>query len=216
MLHLLSEEKTIAYQFVAELRSEILQKDSARFRRNLNKLGQIMAYEISKTMEYSTEEVSTPLGIANEELIDDQVVLGTILRAGLPFHQGFLDYFDSSENAFISAYRTHHKDGSFEIKMEYLTCPDLTDKVLILCDPMIATGASIEASLECLKEYGKPREIHIATVIGSSYGLAHIKRLYPKIHIWAFREDEELTAKSYIVPGLGDAGDLSFGSKSQN
>lgn len=216
MLHLLSNENTIANQFVAEIRSETIQKDAARFRKNLNRLGQVMAYEISKTMHYSAEEVNTSLGIAIEELIENEIVLATILRAGLPFHQGFLEYFDSAENAFISAYRTHHKDGSFEIKMEYLTCPDLTGKTLILADPMLATGASIEATIEALKPYGKPAHIHIATVIASSYGIEYIRRLYPKVHLWTFRADEELTAKSYIVPGLGDAGDLSYGSKSQD
>lgn len=216
MLHLLSNENTIANQFVAEIRSETIQKDAARFRKNLNRLGQVMAYEVSKTMHYNTEEVNTSLGIAMEELIENEIVLATILRAGLPFHQGFLEYFDSAENAFISAYRTHHKDGSFEIKMEYLTCPDLTGKTLIIADPMLATGASIEATIEALKPYGKPSHIHVATVIASSYGIEYIRRLYPKVHLWTFRADEELTAKSYIVPGLGDAGDLSYGSKSQD
>lgn len=216
MFHLLSKENTIADRFISEIRSEIIQTDPARFRKNLNRLGQIMAYEISKTFEYKTQEVSTPLGIAEEPCIEDNIVLGTILRAGLPFHQGFLEYFDNAENAFISAYRSHHKDGSFEIKMEYITCPDLTGKVVILADPMLASGASIEATLEAIKEYGKPSSIHVATIIASSDGLKNVRRLYPEVNFWTFREDEELTAKSYIVPGLGDAGDLAYGSKSQD
>lgn len=216
MLHLLSKENTIADRYITEIRSEIIQKDPARFRKNLNRLGQIMAYEISKTLQYENQSVSTPLGIAEEPAITDNLVLAAILRAGLPFHQGFLDTFDDAENAFISAYRSHHKDGSFEINMEYITCPDLTGKIVILADPMLATGASIEAALEVLKEYGKPKSIHVATVIASVFGLKNLKRLYPKVNFWTFREDEELTAKSYIVPGLGDAGDLAYGSKSQD
>lgn len=216
MLHLLSKENTVADRYITEIRSETIQKDPARFRKNLNRLGQIMAYEISKTLQYENESVSTPLGIAEEPAMTDRLVLGTILRAGLPFHQGFLDTFDYAENAFISAYRSHHKDGSFEINMEYITCPDLTGKVIILVDPMLASGASIEAALETIKEYGKPKSIHVATIIASKFGLKNLKRLYPKVNFWTFREDEELTAKSYIVPGLGDAGDLAYGSKSQD
>ncbi len=216
MLHNLSNNNSISDHFVSQLRSESIQSDGMRFRKNLERLAQIMAYEISKTMNYTELEVHTPLGIAHESKIEDQVVLGTILRAGLPMHHGFLSYFDDAENAFISSFRSHHKDGSFEIKMEYLTCPNLEGKVLILADPMLATGASIQAALEGLEDFGTPSAIHISVIISSSEGIDYIKRLYPKAHIWVYRIDDELTAKSYIVPGLGDAGDLAFGSKSQD
>ncbi len=216
MLHNLSNTNSISDHFVSQLRSESIQKDGMRFRKNLERLAQIMAYEISKTFNYSESEVHTPLGIAHEAKIEDQVVLGTILRAGLPMHHGFLSFFDDAENAFISSFRSHHKDGSFEIKMEYLTCPNLENKVLILADPMLATGASIKAAIEGLEAFGKPSAIHIAVIISSSEGVDNIRRLYPKAHLWVYRIDDELTAKSYIVPGLGDAGDLAFGSKSQD
>lgn len=187
-----------------------------RFRRNLERLGEVLAYEISKTLKYEENSVETLLGIANTQVPNQRIVLSTILRAGLPFHQGMLNYFDQADNAFISAYRMHHKGGTFEIKLEYISCPQLDDCVLILCDPMLATGASIDLTIKALLEYGQPTEIHVVTAIASSYGLSYIRRLHPKVHIWMGAEDEELTAKSYIVPGLGDAGDLSFGSKLQD
>lgn len=210
-----SEHDTIVNRFVAELRDVNIQKDRMRFRRNLERIAEVMAYEISKTLDYEVKEVETPLGIANPRLPASRVVIASILRAGLPFHHGFLNYFDSSDNAFISAYRMHHKDGSFEINLEYVSCPDLTDSTLIIADPMLATGASMDLGIKALQEYGKAKEIHVVTAIASSFGFEYIKRIHPKVHIWAGAIDDELTARSYIVPGLGDAGDLSFGSKLQ-
>ncbi len=176
-----------------------------------------MAYEISKKLRYKEVETITPLGVAKSFQLKDKLVLGTILRAGLPMHEGMLSVFDDVENAFISAYRKHHKDGSFEIHLEYISSPDLTNKVLILCDPMLATGASIVKSLDALtSEYGTPKEIHIASVVASSAGLEYVTIEYPDATIWIGAEDEELTAKSYIVPGLGDAGDLAYGQKTND
>lgn len=216
MVFNLSTQNTIANKFLAELRDSSIQQDSMRFRRNLERIGEIMAYEISKTLDYEVKEVETPLGIAEMSLPKDRIVLATILRAGLPLHNGMLNYFDNAQNAFISAYRKHHKDGSFDINLEYVSSPKIEDSVLILCDPMLATGASMDLTLKQLKEFGTPKKIHVVTVIASSYGLNYIKRLHPKADIWLGAEDEELTAKSYIVPGLGDAGDLSYGPKIQD
>jgi uracil phosphoribosyltransferase len=181
----------------------------------MERIGNILAYELSKKLNYTQESVETPLGIAKYSNCTDKIVLATILRAGLPLHSGFLQIFDKAENAFISAYRSHHKDGSFEIKLEYVTCPPLQDKVLILIDPMLATGSSIQKTIDELNEYGKPSSLHIVAAISSEQGINHIKRYFPDAHIWTGAIDEELTAKSYIVPGLGDAGDLAFGSKLQ-
>lgn len=216
MIFKLTAHKTIGNTFIAELRNVNIQSDRMRFRRNLERIGEILAYEISRTLSYEEQEVETPLGIAKTELSTDKIVLGTILRAGLPLHQGLLNVFDQADNAFISAYRKHHKDGSFEIKMEYVSCPDLTGSVLILADPMLATGASMAIAIEGLAEYGTPKAIHVVTAIASESGIKHIRRLYPKAHIWVGDIDEELTAKSYIVPGLGDAGDLCYGAKLQD
>ncbi len=216
MIFNLNERDTVANRFVAELRSVEIQGDRLRFRRNIERVGEILAYEISKTFEYEEVEVETPMGIANINVPSDRVVLGTILRAGLPLHQGMLNVFDDADNAFVSAYRRHHKDGSFEIKLEYVSCPSIEDAVLIIADPMIATGASIVTTLQELSAYGTPKAIHIATVIAAVPGLDHIRRYYPKASLWTGAIDEELTAKSYIVPGLGDAGDLSFGEKVQD
>ena len=212
----LSETPSVAGRFVAELRDVNIQKDRMRFRRNLERIGEILGYEISKTLKYETREVETPLGIATAQYPTQRIILGTILRAGLPLHQGLLNVFDDAENAFVSAYRMHHKDGTFEINLQYASCPDLTDSVLILADPMLATGASIDMTIKKLKNYGVPVQVHIVTAIASKDGLNYIKRLYPKAGIWMGAVDEELTAKSYIVPGLGDAGDLAYGSKVQD
>lgn len=210
---ILNNSNSIANQFIAELRNAEIQNDRLRFRRNLERLGEIMAYEVSKSLDYEPMEVETPLGTAVEELPTSRIILATILRAGLPFHQGFLNYFDAAENAFVAAYRQHHKDGSFEIAMDYVTTPDLEDCTLILCDPMIATGASMNLTLQTLKRYGTPKTVHICSIISSSLGLETVRRENPKAKIWLGALDEELTAKSYIVPGLGDAGDLAFGAK---
>lgn len=216
MIFNLSKHNSIANKFLAELRDVNIQQDRMRFRRNLERIGEVLAYEISKTLEYEAKEVETPLGIATVNLPTQRIVLGTILRAGLPLHQGALNIFDDAENAFISAYRMHHKDGTFEINIEYTSCPNLDDCVLILCDPMLATGASMDLAIRELQEFGKPKQIHVITAVASTYGINHIKRLNPDVKLWIGAEDDELTAKSYIVPGLGDAGDLSYGSKMQD
>ncbi len=195
------------------MRHEVLQLNPVLFRRNLFRFGQLMAYEISKILKYEEMEVTTQLGVAIGKKLSDKVVLGTIMRAGLPMHEGMLSVFDDAENAFISAFRHHHKDGTFEVSLGYISTPDLEDKVLIICDPMLATGSSMVRSLNALLENGRPREIHIATVIASSAGLEYVGFEYPDATIWVGDEDEELTARSFIVPGLGDAGDLAYGKK---
>lgn len=215
MLYNLSQRPSVLNQFMAELRNIKVQNDSMRFRRNLERLGEIFAYEISKTFVYKTQEIETPLGIAEIPLPTQSIVLANILRAGLPMHQGFLNIFDTAENAFVSAYRKHHKDGSFEIKVEYVSCPSIQGKVLIVSDPMLATGTSMSASIKELLKYGTPKNIHIVVAIASTYGIEHIQRTLPSATIWTGAIDEELTARSYIVPGLGDAGDLAFGAKLQ-
>lgn len=212
-MFILSNTPSVANQFLAELRNVETQKDRLRFRRNLERIGEVLAYEISKTLDYKLLEVETPLGIAPVLLPARRIVLATILRAGLPFHAGMLHYFDQADNAFISAFRRHHKDGSFDIQLDYVSTPDLDGCVLILADPMLATGASINIALKELARYGTPAAVHIATVIASAVGMETMRRSHPKAHIWAGAVDEEMTAKSYIVPGLGDAGDLAFGEK---
>jgi uracil phosphoribosyltransferase len=214
MYFILNEHPSIANSFIAEIRDMNIQNDSMRFRRNLERIGEVLAYEISKTLNYSEVEVTTQLGIAETKIQSNSLVIGAILRAGLPLHQGLLNYFDKAENAFISAYRKHHREG-FEISLDYITCPSLEGKTLILADSMLATGASIHIALESMKKYGTPSEIHIVTAIASRNGLEYIQRKHPNVHIWMGALDEELTAKSYIVPGLGDAGDLAYGKKMQ-
>lgn len=215
MPHILTEKNSIANTFIAQLRDARVQADRMRFRKNIERLGQIFAYEISKTLQYEVREIETPLGIAAVSMPKDRIVIASILRAGLPLHHGMLSYFDDADNAFISAYRKHHKDGTFEINLEYVTCPDLNDCTLILTDPMLATGASFAAALEVLEKYGVPREIHLVTIIASSHGISYMRRTNARCKIWTGAIDEELTAKSYIVPGLGDAGDLLYGEKLQ-
>lgn len=211
----LSKTPSIANQFIAELRDVNVQTDRMRFRRNLERLGEILAYEVSKTLDYAPKTIATPLGEAEVALSGQEVVLATILRAGLPMHQGMLHYFDHAESAFVSAYRKHHKDGSFDVHVEYISCPNLTGKTLILADPMLATGASMSLAIESLLERGQPAAIHIVTAVAATAGIEHIQRVMPEAHLWVGAVDEELTAKSYIVPGLGDAGDLSYGEKVQ-
>ncbi len=214
MVHILGNSNSVFNEYIAEIRDEKIQKDSMRFRRNMERMGEIMAYEISKTLVYENRETTTPLGIANVSRIKEQPVIATILRAGLSVHNGFLSYFDKAENAFISAYRKHHKDGSFDIQVEYMACPNLTDKTLILCDPMLATGASMVLTYKALLQRGKPRHIHIVSVIASTEGVDYVKKHLPEnVTIWCGAVDEELTAQAYIVPGLGDAGDLAYGNK---
>lgn len=214
MVHILGSANSVFNQYIAEIRDEAIQKDSMRFRRNMERMGEIMAYEISKTLNYETREITTPLGIANVPVLKEQPVVATILRAGLPVHQGVLNYFDKAENAFISAYRKPRKDGSFDIQLEYLSSPDLNDKILIMCDPMLATGASMELSYKALMQRGKPRHTHIVSIIASVEGVDHVKKHLPEnVTIWCGAVDDELTVQSYIVPGLGDAGDLAYGNK---
>jgi uracil phosphoribosyltransferase len=211
----LSKQNSIANQYLAELRDVDIQVDPMRFRKNLERIGEILAYEISKTLIYDKKTVETPLGEAEVMLPVQQPVLATIMRAGLPMHQGMLNIFDRAGNAFLSAYRRHHKDGSFEISLDYVSCPPLLDSVLIICDPMLATGASMEVCINELLKHGDPSDIHVAVAIAAQDGVDHLLRMHPKVQLWVGAIDEELTAKSYIVPGLGDAGDLAFGAKVQ-
>ena len=212
----LSEQHSLVSTWVAELRDVNVQNDRMRFRRNLERIGEVAAYEISRKMTYVTTEIQTPLGIASHKTLAEQPVLATILRAGLPLHQGLLNYFDKADNSFVSAYRKHHPDGSFEISMGYVSCPDLEDRILIISDPMLATGSSLVKTIQYLKEEGKPKEVHIVAAIACTVGIEYVKREQPHVSIWCGDIDDELTAKGYIVPGLGDAGDLSFGTKRQN
>lgn len=214
MVHNLSLNNSIVNQFVSEIRDVLIQKDRMRFRKNLERLGEIFAYEISKTLHYKNIEVTTPLGIAIVPVLEHHPIIGTILRAGLPLHYGLLNYFDQADNAFISAYRKHHKDGSFDIKLEYIGSPELVDRELILCDPMLATGSSIVMTYKALMEKGIPKHTHIVCALASTIGIEYVKRNLPvNVTIWSAAIDDELTAQSYIVPGLGDAGDLAFGGK---
>ena len=214
MLNILGNQNSIVNQFIAELRDAEIQKDRMRFRRNLERLGEIFAYEISKQLPYAVKEVTTPLGIASVPVLSEQPVIGTILRAGLPLHNGFLNFFDQADNAFISAYRMHHKDGSFDIKLEYVSTPSLNGRILILNDPMLATGSSIVMTYRALLEHGIPRQTHIVAALASTQGVNYVKsHLSSEVTLWIGAVDEELTAQAYIVPGLGDAGDLSFGNK---
>lgn len=213
----MSEKHSLVSNWVSELRNVYVQNDRMRFRRNLERIGEAISYEISKVLPYKIEEIETPLGTHYSKVLESQPVVASILRAGVPMHNGVLNYFDQADNAFISAFRKHHKDGSFEIKLEYLSCPPLENRILIVADPMIATGASLVASIQALKEEGEPAEIHIVCAIACSIGLEYVeKNLGTKVSVWCGDIDDELTAKSYIVPGLGDAGDLAFGSKKQN
>jgi uracil phosphoribosyltransferase len=212
----LSEQHSLVSNWISELRNIDVQNDSMRFRRNLERIGEIAAYEISKKLPFEEKEITTPLGIATCKVLSAQPVLATILRAGLGMHTGLLNYFDKGENAFISAYRKHHPDGSFEISLEYMSCPELDNKVVIISDPMIATGASLVKTIQHLKDEGEIKEIHIVCAIGCTVGIEYVLRAEPKATIWCGDIDDELTAKGYIVPGLGDAGDLAFGQKMQN
>jgi uracil phosphoribosyltransferase len=213
----LSKNNSLLNHWVAELRDVHVQNDRMRFRRNIERIGEVAAYELSKTLQYKSVEVTTPLGIAPTQLLTEQPVLATILRAGLPLHQGMLNYFDKADNAFISAYRKHHTDGSFEISLEYLSCPNLNGRVLILCDPMLATGASLVETIQAIQKTYTPAQIHIVVTIASQKGIEHVeKELGADTPIWCAAIDPVLNDKSYIVPGLGDAGDLAFGTKMQS
>jgi uracil phosphoribosyltransferase len=211
----LSQDYSILCDWVAEIRDQSVQTDRLRFRRNLERIGEIAGYEISRLLPYEEKEIQTPLGISNSKMLTAQPVLATILRAGLPLHQGLLNVFDKADNAFISAYRKHNRDGSFEISMDYITSPDLDNRILIISDPMLATGSSMVKTIQQLRAEGNPAEIHIVTAIACTVGIEYLRRALPTCKIWCGAIDDELTAKGYIVPGLGDAGDLSFGYKNQ-
>ncbi len=211
----LSRQISVFNQYMAEIRDVKVQADSMRFRRNLERVGEIMALEISKTLAFESRLITTPLGVSECSVLVSQPVLATILRAGLPMHQGFLNYFDKAENTFVSAYRIHHNDDDdFDVEVEYLASPALEGKTVILCDPMLATGTSMVLAYKALLERGTPGHIHVATVIASEQGIDFVQRNMPfNTTIWTGAVDKELTPRSYIVPGLGDAGDLAYGSK---
>jgi uracil phosphoribosyltransferase len=215
MINILSNTNSVLNHLIAEIRDAEIQKDSLRFRYNIEKLGSIFAYEVSKELKYETREVTTSLGIANVPVLVEFPVLATILRAGLPFHKGFLNIFDKSENAFISVYRKTHKDRTFSMQLDYFSAPDIEGKVMILCDTMIATGSSVVMSYKNLLSHGKPSHTHIVSILASLEGLDFLKKHLPQqeVTIWVGVIDDELTAQSYVVPGLGDAGDLAYGRK---
>ena len=213
-INVLGSTGSILNQFIAEIRDIDIQRDSVRFRRNMERMGQVFAYEISKQLDYSMKEVVTPFGTAEIPVLKNPPILATIMRAGLPLHSGLLNFFDDAENAFISAYRKHITETEFEIKVEYFASPNLDGKTLILADPMLATGQSLATVYEGLKKHGTPKEIHLACVIGAKEGIEYIKNHFPPTtKLWIATVDEHLNEKGYIVPGLGDAGDLSFGIK---
>jgi uracil phosphoribosyltransferase len=211
----LSEQYSLLSDWISEIRDEETQKDRMRFRRNLERIGEVAAYEISKTLPFVEKEVQTPLGTATCKVLKEQPVITTIMRAGLPLHKGLLNFFDRADNGFISAYRKHQRDGSFEISLQYVSCPDLEDRVVIISDPMLATGASLVKTIQYLREEGHPSEIHVVVAIACTVGIEFVLRSEPQCRIWCGAIDDELTAKGFIVPGLGDAGDLAYGNKVQ-
>ncbi len=214
-VHIFDKTDSAFNQYLAELRDVSMQQDRMRFRRNLERIGEIMGYEISKTLDYETKEVTTPLGIKEVRVMKEQPVVATILRAGLPFHTGLLHVFDQADNAFVAAYRKYDKNDGFEIKVEYYSAADLDNRVLIICDPMLATGESMVKTLNGLLEEQQPSHIHICVAVASVDGLDYVRRALASkpVTLWVGSVDEELTAHAYIVPGLGDAGDLAFGEK---
>jgi len=216
-IHNISLQNSILNNFISEIRHVDIQKDSMRFRRNIERIGEVLGYEMSKSLSYKTELVETPLGKCTINLPENEIVLCSILRAGVPLHNGLLNYFDTAENAFISAYRHHkHNPESFEIIVEYLACPNLENKTLVLADPMLATGQSMVATFEALKPFGTPKEVHLMSVIGAQEGVDFVQQNFDdKTHLWIAAIDETLNDKGYIIPGLGDAGDLAFGEKLQ-
>jgi len=214
-INVLNRANSVLNNFICEVRDENIQKDSLRFRTNIERIGQLMAFELSKTLNFKTLDVKTPLGIAPVNVIDEQFVVASILRAGLPLHNGFLSVFDRAENAFVSAYRKYIDKVNFDIHVEYISAPDITGKTLILCDPMLATGGSMELSYKALLSHGEPKNVHIASVIASQQAVEHLQKSLPtdKTTIWVAAVDKELNSHAYIVPGIGDAGDLAFGGK---
>ena len=214
-IHYLSEANSVLNHFLSQIRNVNVQNDSMRFRRNIERIGEVMAYELSKDLHYRNVEIQTPLGIKKTTEIEDQLVLCSILRAGLPLHLGFLNYFDSAENGFVSAYRHHpNNDDIFNILVEYQAVPKIENKNLLLIDPMLATGQSMVAVFNKLMEKGLPKEIHIAVIIAAPEGVAYLEEHLPdSCHLWVATLDEKLSEKKYIIPGLGDAGDLAYGNK---
>ncbi len=216
IVHNLGLENSVLNQFVLELRDVGIQKDSMRFRKNIERIGEVLSYELSKKLDYENKRVQTPLGSKEVSVPKNELVLCSILRAGLPLHQGLLNYFDKAENAFISAYRDHKNDDEddFDIIVEYLASPSLQNKTLILADPMLATGKTLENTFRAMQNHGTPKQIHVVSVIGSEQGVAYVKNAFPEnTYLWIAAIDEKLSNRSYIIPGLGDAGDLSFGTK---
>ena len=214
-IHHLTLQNSILNTFISEIRDRVIQKDSLRFRKNMERIGEILGYELSKKLKYTVAEIATPLGKKKMYLPENEIILCSILRAGLPLHQGLLNYFDTAENAFISAYRHHpNNDDKFEIVVEYLAAPSMKNKTVLLADPMVATGQSLVAVYEAIKKHGEAKQIHIVAVIASQEGIDFIEQHFPKnTHLWIAAIDTDLNDKGYIVPGLGDAGDLAFGTK---
>jgi len=211
-VHVVCAEPSVANHFLAELRDVSKQRDSLRFRRNLQRLGEIIAYRISSQLSYTDQVITTPLSETNGKLLQDFPVLATVLRAGLPFHQGFLNYFDQSPSAFAAAYRIEGT-AQVQVQVDYLSAPSLDERVLILVDPMLASGKSLVQTYRAMLRFGTPRQVHIAAVIASPEGVGYVTREIPEATLWVAAIDEGLNAQAYIVPGLGDAGDLSYGSK---
>ncbi|MBP6432220.1 MAG: uracil phosphoribosyltransferase [Ferruginibacter sp.] len=216
MVHNLSTHHSLVSNYIGELRNVDIQNDRLRFRRNLERIAEIIGYEISKTLPWEDTEITTPMGISVCKTLKEQPVLATILRAGLPMHNGLLNYFDKADNAFISAYRKHNVDGSFEIALEYMAAPDIENRILIVSDPMLATGSSLVKTIQFLRGEGNFKELHIACAIACTVGIEYVRRAEPQATIWCGDIDDEITAKGYIVPGLGDAGDLAYGVKLQS
>jgi len=210
-----NQEQSIFNRFIAEIRDTSIQTDPMRFRRNIERMGEILAYEVSKTLPYETKNITTPLGIAEETVPSEEVVIASILRAGLPLHQGILNYFDRAENAFVSAYRKYNEKGDFDIHIEYISSPSLDDKIVLLSDPMLATGTSIELAYKALLHRGKPKHVHIVSLIASDAGVKYVQNIFKgePVTLWLGAVDADLNSKSYIIPGIGDAGDLAYGSK---
>lgn len=218
-IHDLSQQNSLLNTFISQIRDVTVQKDSMRFRRNIERIGEVLGYELSKTFNYKQLNITTPSGDCAINLAENKIVLCSVLRAGVPLHNGLLNYFDNAENAFISAYRHHKKDDpdKFEIIVEYLASPSLEGKTLILADPMLATGQSILSTFEALKPFGTPKNIHLVSVIAATEGIKFIENYFSdETHLWVATIDEKLDKKGYIVPGLGDAGDLAFGIKLQH
>ncbi len=215
MVHNFSKEHSLISNWVSELRNVDVQQDRMRFRRNLERIAEVIGYEISKQMETEDKLITTPMGTATCKVLKDQPVLATILRAGLAMHNGLLSYFDRADNAFLSAYRRHNEDGTFEIALEYMSCPEIEGRIVIVSDPMLATGASLIKAIQFIKDAGAIKELHVVCAIAAVKGIEALKAAVPEATIWCGDVDEELSAKGYIIPGLGDAGDLAYGSKMQ-